>query len=264
MPLTKSSFSQALLRKKIEDYKHKMEFTVLKDSQQAKHGYYKMYDLFSLTTTEGFYKHGLKDSLWHITRNKILTSTGSYKNDVATGVWKNYRINKKSGCLIDSGEYSNGKKINEWAYFDQCSPELKYNYSLKKLIYHLPDSTFYSIISGSDTLLVVPENPPLHPEGKANFRKKIEMNLRFPREFMTSKNFTRKVTLSFWITESGAVEELTIIKKSEEPFDREALRVFQQFEKDSWIPAVYNGKPVKSRIILPITFSYEGIINMND
>ncbi len=256
------TFSQQLVTKKISDHKINSEFTVIKDSPDVKHGYYRHHDKLNSTISEGFYKYGSKDSVWKITRNKTLTSTGSFKNDLATGVWKSYRTMKKGVCLIDSGEYINDQKVNEWACFDQCNLELRYNYSTKKLIYHAKDSTFYSIISGSDTLLVTPDNPPLYPGGKANFRNKIATEIRFPKEFVTThKFFARKVTLSFWVSETGTIEEVTVIKKCEEPFNNEAIRVFKYFEGDTWIPAAYEGKPVKSKIILPINFYFEYILD---
>jgi len=81
-------------------------------------------------------------------------------------------------------------------------------------------------------------------------------NLIYPRE-VKSDSIHGVVTVSFIINTQGEPEQVTVKNSLGEPFEKEALRLVQKMPK--WKPAKLNGKPVASRISLPITFQVEHV-----
>lgn len=65
------------------------------------------------------------------------------------------------------------------------------------------------------------------------------------------------VTVVFSINPEGRPEKITIEQSLGVPFDREAIRVIENMPL--WKPATYNGKPVASKISLPLTFNIKKI-----
>lgn len=65
------------------------------------------------------------------------------------------------------------------------------------------------------------------------------------------------VTVVFSINTEGRPEKIYIDQSLGEPFDREAIRVIQNMPL--WKPATYDGKPVSSKMSLPLTFQIKKI-----
>lgn len=64
-------------------------------------------------------------------------------------------------------------------------------------------------------------------------------------------------TISFIINSDGKPENILITQSLGEPFEREARRLIEQMP--SWKPASLNGKPVSSRVSLPLTFQIQKV-----
>jgi TonB family protein len=64
-------------------------------------------------------------------------------------------------------------------------------------------------------------------------------------------------TVSFVILADGTVDNIEMIRSLGPAFDKEALRVIR--EMPPWKPAMLNGKPVKSRLSLPLAFELKKI-----
>ena len=60
------------------------------------------------------------------------------------------------------------------------------------------------------------------------------------------------VTVVFIVNASGKAEDAKIENSLGQLFDEEVLRVLENMPR--WKPAYYNGKPVKSKVSLPLTF----------
>src|SRR5690606_25878368 len=77
-------------------------------------------------------------------------------------------------------------------------------------------------------------------------------NLNYPIEAVKD-SVQGVITVSFVITNKGTTENIEFKKSLGEPFEHEALKLIR--EMPPWKPATLNGKPVSSRIVLPLTFS---------
>lgn len=80
--------------------------------------------------------------------------------------------------------------------------------------------------------------------------------LTYPPEAMAD-SVEGVVTVVFSINAEGRPEKIYIEQSLGEPFDREAIRVIENMPL--WKPAAYNGKPVPSKISLPLTFQIKKV-----
>lgn len=80
--------------------------------------------------------------------------------------------------------------------------------------------------------------------------------VKFLRENLTYPNVDGDVQgtviVEFTVEKDGSISNPTIIRSVHELFDAEALRVVSKMPK--WIPASHNGKVVRSKFRLPISF----------
>lgn len=84
--------------------------------------------------------------------------------------------------------------------------------------------------------------------------------LKYPQEAMAD-SVQGVVTVVFTINTEGKPEKISIEQSLGEAFDREAIRVIANMP--AWKPASFNGKPVASRISLPLTFKIKTLKEKN-
>lgn len=95
------------------------------------------------------------------------------------------------------------------------------------------------------------ENPPTFPGGDAKLMEWLQKNTQYPK---AAKNRGEKgrVTVSFVIDKTGKVTGGKVERGVSAELDAEALRVVSVMP--NWTPGKQNGKTVKVRYMLPITF----------
>lgn len=117
-----------------------------------------------------------------------------------------------------------------------------------------PNAT-YGDASGQEVDEEIPfastENPPTFPGGDAALMEWINKNIQYPK---AAKNRGEKgrVTVSFVIDKTGKVINGKVERGVSAELDAEALRVVSIMP--NWTPGKQNGKTVKVRYMLPITF----------
>ena len=75
--------------------------------------------------------------------------------------------------------------------------------------------------------------------------------IKYP-EKAKKQNISGKVFVEFIVKKDGSIQGANIKKSSNEIFNTEALRVVKRMPK--WNPATKNGKPVNSKMVVPIQF----------
>lgn len=95
------------------------------------------------------------------------------------------------------------------------------------------------------------ESPPEPIGGIANFYKFISTNIRYPRAAQ-QLGIEGRVFVQFIIDKNGKLTSLEVIRGIGGGCDAEALRVLSL--APAWIPGKQRAKPVKVRMVLPITF----------
>lgn len=94
------------------------------------------------------------------------------------------------------------------------------------------------------------DQQPEYPGGMHAFYQSIKRNLRFPKGIKTS--IRQKVFVQFVVNQDGSLTDVEVVKSISNPFDKEAKRVV--IEAGPWQSGKQKGKPVKVRMIVPITF----------
>lgn len=96
------------------------------------------------------------------------------------------------------------------------------------------------------------ESMPEFPGGTDAFLKYVADHVKYPsRE--TRLGISGRVFIRFIIDEEGNLTDIEVIKGVSEGLDAEAVRVLENAPK--WTPGKQRGRPVKFRMVLPITFS---------
>ena len=98
----------------------------------------------------------------------------------------------------------------------------------------------------------IPETFPQFPGGHIALVEYLSKSIKFPKE-KEKENVRARVVASFTVEKDGSISDAKIVRSQGEAFDNEALRVINGMPK--WIPGTQNGKAVRVKYILPVTFS---------
>jgi TonB family protein len=108
----------------------------------------------------------------------------------------------------------------------------------------------------NDNVFNVPAEMPVFgtelAKSNENLFKWIGENIIYP-EAAKVGGITGKVIIGFIVDENGNVIKPNIIKSADPVLDQAALEMMAKFPK--WQPGMYEGKPVKVKMALPITFA---------
>ena len=102
-----------------------------------------------------------------------------------------------------------------------------------------------------DEIFTIVEDQPEPPGGMNAFYKYVGTTLRYPAQ-ARRMGIEGKVFVQFVVDKDGSLTEVQAIKGIGAGCDQEAVRVISKSKK--WRPGRQRGRPVKVRMILPITF----------
>ena len=98
-------------------------------------------------------------------------------------------------------------------------------------------------------MLIEDEPPaPSFPGGEEAYYKFIAKNLKRPGQ----NKVNGRVIMSFFVEKDGSLTNIKVERSMGKDFDNEALRVIKKSPK--WIPAMKNGRPIRVKYALPISF----------
>ena len=103
----------------------------------------------------------------------------------------------------------------------------------------------------SDEVFSVVEVMPSFPGGTAAFYEYVSKNLKYPRKALNAQ-VEGKVIVRFVVGENGHVGQVEVLKGIGYDCDEEAIRVL--LSSPDWIPGRQQGRNVKVRIMVPLTF----------
>ena len=146
------------------------------------------------------------------------------------------------------GQYENNERVGIWEFYDWDGKLVqKYDYTNSELLYNK------GLISGEENT----GNVPVLIGGTCEYYAILVRNLRYPAD-ANRNGIQGKVYISFDINEKGEMVNEQVIKGIGGGCDEEALRVFKLIP-DTWIPAKVDGNPVKTSMVLPVTFKLSGL-----
>jgi protein TonB len=124
------------------------------------------------------------------------------------------------------------------------------NYNGRKVpLYKVKDKNY--VVVGTDTSEVVIEAYPEYPGGKQALAAYLSQNVKYPKTAKKDK-VSGNVLVNFVVTTQGTIDSVTVAQSVREDLDAEAMRVIRNMP--AWKPATQNGKPVNTRLSLPIRF----------
>ena len=103
----------------------------------------------------------------------------------------------------------------------------------------------------SDEVFEIVEKSAAPAIGMPEFYRYVASNLVYP-EAAKAAGVEGKVYLQFVVDQQGVISQVTTLKGLGFGCDQEAIRVMESSPK--WIPAKQQGRPVKSKVTLPLVF----------
>ncbi len=113
----------------------------------------------------------------------------------------------------------------------------------------------------SDSIIYDPltiEEYPVFPGGTDAMMKYLASNIKYPG-FCKEMGISGKVFIEFIVEKDGSVSNVYVRKgvAACPAMDKEAVRAIKTFPK--WKPGMQNGKPVRTKMIIPVSFKLMGI-----
>jgi len=105
--------------------------------------------------------------------------------------------------------------------------------------------------SSDGTAYDVVEQMPAFPGGMGALMNWLSMNIKYPKEAYDAKQQGR-VIARFIVEKDGSISDIQIVKSVSPSLDTEAVRVLSTMPK--WTPGMQNGKPVRVKYTIPVTF----------
>jgi TonB family protein len=153
----------------------------------------------------------------------------------------------------EEGNYDMGVKSGVWSYKFGNGFFQKYDYTNKTLLIPTFEGEQRALVEQDGLFVEKAVNyPATHLGGKEAMYSFLVMRVIYPKE-AKRKGTQGELEASFEITENGEIINETIINGIGDGCDEELLRVLKLLP-DTWFPANIDGKPVKSRVIMPFTF----------
>lgn len=202
---------------------------MLRDDPHVRHGEYALLRKKNYVPIyKGFYKHSLKDSLW-----------------------REYDIHEH---IIAEGYYKAGTKAGVWKYYTDQVLSDEYDFNTGSLTYHRITNTdtvqTYKIIQGRDTLYSRVNRAPILLGGLPGLTNKFIDLFKEPHA-TAFEDAEGTVTVAFTVDEEGCLSDYHILKSAKN-IDTNAVMALVKQTDMIWLPAMLNGKPVKSICKVPI------------
>jgi hypothetical protein len=107
--------------------------------------------------------------------------------------------------------------------------------------------------SKKDTIYFKTDTKAYPKTGFNLFYEEIANNLNYP-SFADILGVNKKITIQFVIDENGNLTDFEPLNRKSLNFEKNAIKKLEKMPK--WIPAILNGKNVKTRYRIPITFKH--------
>ena len=105
--------------------------------------------------------------------------------------------------------------------------------------------------SDEGEILTVAENMPEFPGGMEALMKYLSKNIKYPSSALDN-NIQGRSVLTFVVNKDGSIVDIEVVKSLDAACDKEAIRVVKTMPK--WQPGKMNGRPVRVKFTLPVTF----------
>jgi len=170
--------------------------------------------------------------------------------EIKHGDYKRYYRSK----LVAEGSYNHGEKEIFKYYYLNDLPSVVYDYAHKKVLSYDKNENYKDVypLNGTEELII--DRPPLPLFSRYELEWFIANNIKYPTE-AAENGQSGKVQILAVINEEGNITKYNLISGVVQSLNREALRVVNLIPKEwKWIPAIRNGQPIESAIVLSVNF----------
>jgi TonB family protein len=187
---------------------------------------------------------------------------GKFKNHQKDGRWTLTSV--EDDKIVQSLDYRNGILKDEPSVIQSQFPdaesekhEVTSTFQIdttvfKSEIRYFETDRFLSLLTGKEVKIKYQKAG--YPFGDVELFEFIGKHIRYPRQSFEN-NVEGKVFVKVVIDVDGNKKELSIYKGQTDELNNEALRVLGLIPK--WLPAMNNGIPYESSIVIPITFKVD-------
>ena len=113
------------------------------------------------------------------------------------------------------------------------------------------ETTVVKFDSTTDTIMDKCEVMPEFPGGTESLMKYLRDNIKYPQKAL-EEGLSGRVIALFVVDRDGGIDNIEILKSTNQIFENEAIRVIKAMPK--WKPGKDKGKTVRCRYVLPIVF----------
>lgn len=107
-------------------------------------------------------------------------------------------------------------------------------------------------VAVEETVYQSVEEQPEFPGGMMALTRYLADNIKYPRVSRDNKS-QGKSAVRFTVNADGSISDAEILRSAGDMYlDKEALRVISEMPK--WEPGKKNGKPVRVKFVLPVSF----------
>ena len=182
------------------------------------------------------------------------------------GAVSNVKVAKGIGKECDDEALRVVKAMPKWKPGLQKGKPVRVNYMLP-IFFKLDEGEAYKPVKGEtvapqadlkpgkDGVWDIAETMPEYPGGIDGLRTYIQENLTVPEKYKNVETKAEyRVFVQFVVAEDGSITNVELKKSepSKKDLNEEAIRVVKAMPK--WKPGTVDGKPVKVRYLLPVTY----------
>lgn len=131
------------------------------------------------------------------------------------------------------------------------SKETKKNIRIEKIIDNKISASFLIRKIQKDSIYDIVDKKPEFPKGMSEFYNYVSKNIKYPIK-ARNMGIEGKVFVQFILGKNGRVQEVSVLKGIGSGCDDESVRIMISSPK--WFPGWSEGIPVKTRMIIPLTF----------
>jgi len=103
----------------------------------------------------------------------------------------------------------------------------------------------------TDEIFQIVENPANFKGGMAGFYQYVQKNMKYPSQAQRM-GMEGRVFVEFVVGKDGSIGDVKVLRGIGAGCDEEAIRVLKN--SPAWSPGKQRGRPVRQRMVLPITF----------
>lgn len=247
-----------------------------------KEDFLKEYDRFKIEYASGFTKDSVAFetaiAFLKTTKKKIILQENTKENQVSADLERLIKMRLAAGLLIQGkavvtrkGSKTREKEVTLKRYADlKDMPNLNHGFEfvgnarflsaklygretemVEEAVYSQPKPPTEEVVEESSQVYYVTEISPEPKGGHTAWKEYQIAQLKYPPKAKAA-GIEGKVFVAFWINTDGSLQDFAIAKGLSDDINEEAIRLIK--EGPPWKPGKQNGKLVKSRFVLPVTF----------